>query len=138
MKKTITVDFDETLFDTRPVQTGWLWVSTGTMEPIERVHDFVHKKAKEGWEVHVVTFRDKSTSGTEVEDLIAKHKLPIKSIVYTATKPKTSFLKKLNSSLHIDDDVQVCMLASMAGIDCLLVDYGQENKDERAKLFSKI
>ena len=138
MKKIITVDFDETLFDTQPMQVGWGWVSTGTLHPIKRVHDFVKQKAEQGSEIHVVTFRDKGTSGTEVEDLIAKHNLPVKSIIYTATKPKTPYLKKLNSSLHIDDDVEVCMLASMAGINCLLVDHGQEDKNETAKLFNKI
>jgi hypothetical protein len=138
MKKILTVDFDETLFNTNPVQTGWLWVSTGTMEPIQRVHDFVLSKAKEGWDVHVVTFRDKGTSGTEVEDLISKHKLPVKSIVYTSAKTKTPFLKKLKSNLHIDDSIEVCTLASLAGIDCLLVDHGQEYENETAKLFTKI
>ena len=138
MKNVITVDFDETLFDTQPTQLAWGWVSTGTMHPIKRVHDFVRQKAREGYEIHVVTFRDKGTSGTEVEDLIKKHLLPIKSVVYTATKTKTPFLKKLNSTLHIDDSVEVCTLASLAGIDCLLVDHGQEDKNEIAKLFKKI
>tara|TARA_R110000868_G_scaffold103681_11_gene285373 strand:+ start:3240 stop:3659 length:420 start_codon:yes stop_codon:yes gene_type:complete len=137
-KKAITVDFDETLFNTQPIQVGWGWVSSGSLEPIKRVHELVQKKAKEGYDIHVVTFRDKSTSGTEVEDLIAKHNLPIKSVVYTACKPKTPFLKKLDSKLHIDDDVEVCLLASFADIDVLLVDHGQSKKNETAKLFKKI
>jgi hypothetical protein len=136
--KSITVDFDETLFHTNPIQVGWGWVSSGTLEPVKRVHDLVHKKAKEGHDVHVVTFRDKQTSGTEVEDLVKKHNLPIKSVVYTASKTKTPFLKKLKSILHVDDDVEVCLLASMANIDVLLVDHGQHEKNSTAKLFKKI
>ena len=136
--KVITVDFDETLFHTDPIQVGWGWTSSGTMEPIKRVHNFVHQKAKEGYEIHVVTFRDKSTSGTEVEDLISKHSLPIKSIVYTASKTKTPFLKKLKSLLHIDDHVETCMLASLANIDVLLVDHGQTENNSSASLFKTI
>ena len=126
------------MFDTQPTQLAWGWVSTGTMRPIKRVHDFVKQKAKEGYDIHVVTFRDKGTSGTEVEDLIAKHALPIKSVVYTSTKTKTPFLKKLNSELHIDDHVETCMLASLAGIEVLLVDHGQEKTNNSAQLFPKI
>lgn len=138
MSKVITVDFDETLFHTNPIQVGWGWVSSGTMEPLQRVHDFVHKKHKEGYDIYVVTFRSKDTSGTEVEDLIAKHDLPIKGVVYTACKTKTPFLKKLKSELHVDDDVEVCLLASLADIKVLLVDHGQAEKNTTAKLFPTI
>ena len=48
------------------------------------------------------------------------------------------FLKKLNSLLHIDDSVEVCTLCIMAGIETLLVDWGQENNNTTARFLPKI
>ena len=137
-KKTITVDFDQTLVDSECRLHGSVWVSTGTFKPIPRVCDFVRQKSEEGCDIHIVTFRTKETSGSEVEDFVKKHKLPIKGIHYTGMQPKTNWLKNLESELHVDDDIQTCLLASMAGIEVLLVDHGQHKKDKTAKLFKRI
>ena len=132
MKKIITVDFDETL--AIPVTTGWDGTS---LAPIKRVLDFVKKQHNEGAELHVVSFRNWREKA-EMEKFCKSHLIPIKSFTCTEGKTKTPFLKKLGSKLHIDDSVEVCVLAFMAGIECLLVDHGQDDTNEMAKLFPKL
>jgi len=133
MKKILTVDFDSTLAET--VVTGWGGTS---LKPIARIMNFVFDKVRSGeWEAHIVSFRSEDDK-QEMVDFVKGYKLPIKSITCTSSKNKTPFLKKLGSKLHIDDSVEVCTLAYMAGIECLLVDHGQEDKNEMAKLFPKI
>ena len=131
-EKIMTVDFDSTLAET--VSTGWGGTS---LQPIQRILDFVREKASSGWAVHVVTFRSEDDK-QEVTDFIKGYKLPVYFVHCTDGKNKTPFLKKLGSKLHIDDSVEVCVLAFMAGIECLLVDHGQDDTNEMAKLFPKI
>lgn len=138
--KVITVDFDDTLFEDPAYQSssGALWIPAGfQVEPIKKVHDFIHQKAKEGYEIHVVTAREEKHV-QECWDLIKLYDLPIKSVVATGGMNKTPFLLSLQTSLHIDDNVQVCVLAKSAGIKTLLVDWGQEDTNSTAKLFNKI
>ena len=133
MKKVLTVDFDDTLAAT--ITSGW---GGSSLRPIPRVMNFVFDKVRSGeWDAHIVSFRSEADK-QEMIDFVKGWKLPIKSIVCTGSKNKTPFLKKLGSKLHIDDSVEVCTLAYMAGIECLLVDHGQDNKNEMAKLFPKI
>lgn len=133
MKKVLTVDFDDSLAAT--ITSGW---GGSSLKPIPRVMNFVFDKVRTGeWDAHIVSFRSEADK-QEMIDFVKGWKLPIKSIVCTGSKNKTPFLKKLGSKLHIDDDVSVCTLATMAGIDCLLVDHGQDNTNEMAKLFQKI
>jgi hypothetical protein len=130
--KVLTVDFDDTLATT--TTSGWGGTS---LQPIQRILDFVREKASSGWAVHVVTFRSEDDK-QEVTDFIKGYKLPVYFVHCTDGKNKTPFLKKLGSKLHIDDSVEVCVLAFMAGIECLLVDHGQDDTNEMAKLFPKI
>jgi hypothetical protein len=132
MKKILTVDFDLSLAET--VTTGR---GSTSLQPIQRILDFVRKKVQEGWEAHIVSFRSEKEK-QEMINFVKGFKLPIKSITCTDSKNKTPFLKKLGSKLHIDDSVEVCTLAYMAGIECLLVDHGQDVTNEMAKLFPKI
>ena len=132
MTKVITIDFDDTLATT--TSSGW---GGASQQPIQRILDFVRKKVQEGFEGHIVSFRFESDK-QEMIDFVKRYKLPIKSITCTEGKTKTPFLKKLGSKLHIDDSVEVCVLAFMAGIECLLVDHGQDDTNEMAKLFPKI
>ena len=137
-KKVLTTDFDDTLFEDPAYQIGSLWASSGaSAEPIKRVHDFIHEKAKEGYEIHVVTAREEKHV-SECWDLIKLYNLPIKSIVAVGGMNKTPHLLSLGTSLHIDDNIQVCVLARQAGIKVLLVDWGQEDINSTAKLFKKI
>jgi FMN phosphatase YigB (HAD superfamily) len=138
MSKVITVDWDDCLFEDPAYQIGSLWAPTGMgPEPIERVHKLIREKAEEGFEIHVVTFRKKEHLG-EVKHLISLYELPIKSVVCTEGKSKISFLKELKSTLHIDDSVEVCILAEQAGIKALLVDWKQEDNNSTASLLEKI
>jgi hypothetical protein len=132
MKKVITCDFDDTIAVT---QNG-AWGGENLF-PIPRIVDFVKQKHKEGYEIHIVTFRNWSNK-EQVNDFCKGYKIPIKSIVCTEGTNKIPFLKELNSELHIDDSVEVCTLCVMAQIDVLLVDWGQDEHNTTAKFLSKI
>jgi uncharacterized HAD superfamily protein len=136
--RVITTDFDDTLFEDPAYKIGNIWATSGSeAEPIKRVHDFIHQKAKEGFEIHVVTAREEKYV-PECWNLIKQYDLPIKSVVAVGGMNKTPALLSLGTSLHIDDNVQVCVLAKQAGIKVLLVDWGQEDLNSTAKLFKKI
>jgi uncharacterized HAD superfamily protein len=105
--------------------------------PIPRILNFVKQKHKEGYEIHIVTFRNWQNKA-DVERFCQIHKLPISSIICTEGTNKVPFLKKLNSELHIDDSVEVCTLCIMAKIDVLLVDWGQDEHNTTAKFLQKI
>lgn len=130
--KVLTCDFDDTLATT--VFTAWGGMS---LCPILRIIDFVKSKIDEGYEVHIVTFRNHSNK-QEVLNFCKDHGVRIKSVVCTEGKTKTEFIKQLNSSLHIDDHVETCTLLTMAGIEVLLVDHGQDEHNTTAKFFNKI
>jgi uncharacterized HAD superfamily protein len=132
MSKVITVDFDDTLATT----TFTAWGGTA-LSPIKRIVDFVNEKIDEGFDIHIVTFRNYNNK-KEVVDFCNKHRINIKSVVCTEGKTKTEFVKQLNSSLHIDDHVETCTLLTMAGIEVLLVDWGQEDINLMAQFFNKI
>jgi len=132
MKKIISVDFDECLAETRVSA----WGGTSLI-PIKRIVDFVKDQHKKGYEVHIVTFRNHSNK-KEVVDFCKQHQLPVQSVVCTEGKNKVPFIQKLNSKLHVDDSVEVCTLCIMAGIDALLVDWGQDKTNSTAKFIPKI
>lgn len=133
MKKVVTVDFDDTLCSSS-FDGAW-----GKMDkvPITRVIDFVKKLHTEGNEIHIVTFRMQKDK-KEVQNFCRIHKIPISTIVCTNWTNKLPFIKALNSSLHIDDDVDVCTLCIKAGINVLLVDWEQEKIHPIANSFDKI
>jgi hypothetical protein len=138
MKPVITCDFDDTLFEDPAYQIGSLWAPSGMgPEPIKRVHDFIRQKADEGFEIHVVTFRMPEYV-SECWDLIKLYNLPIKSVISTEGRTKTPSLIDLKSTLHVDDSVEVCVLAEQAGVKALLVDWGQEDINSTANLLDKI
>jgi FMN phosphatase YigB (HAD superfamily) len=140
MKPVITVDFDDTLFEDPAYQygSGALWISSGfDPEPVKRVHDFVREKHEEGFEIHVVTFRMPEHI-PECHDLIKLYNLPIKSVISTEGRSKTQTLLNLKSTLHIDDSVEVCICAEQAGVNALLVDWGQQDLNSSASLLNKI
>lgn len=132
MSRVITVDFDETL----AVTTSTAWGGS-TLTPVERVVNFIKSKIDSGYDVHVVTFRNWQNK-KEVVDFCNRYNIQIKSVVCTEGKTKTEFIKQLNSSLHIDDHVETCTLLTMAGIEVLLVDWGQEHINLMAQFFNKI
>lgn len=132
MKKTITVDFDETLATS---ETGaWPGVN---LVPVQRIIDYVKEQHKKGYEINIVTFRNWNNK-SEIETFCKAHKIPVKHIVCTEGKNKVPFIQNLRSDLHIDDSVEVCTLCVMAGIEVLLVDWGQENFNSTAQFLPKI
>jgi phosphoglycolate phosphatase-like HAD superfamily hydrolase len=136
--KTITVDFDLTLADTTTSWNGWIHMGTdGPLTPIKQVHDLVKEKSSQGYDVHIVTFREEKDK-QEVIDFVKEHNLPIKSVICTAGKDKTPILQALRSELHIDDFLETIMLAELKGIKGLLVDHGQHKNNSSAELFEKI
>jgi hypothetical protein len=132
VNKVITVDFDETL----AVTSSTAWGGT-TLLPVERIVNFVKSKIDSGSHVYIVTFRNWDDK-KEIVDFCNKHRINIKDVVCTEGKTKTEFIKKLNSSLHIDDHIETCTLLTMAGIEVLLVDWGQEDINLMAQFFNKI
>lgn len=132
MNKVITCDFDETL----AVTTSTAWGGTRLME-VERVVDFVKTKIYNGFDVYIVTFRNHANR-KEVVDFCKGYGIKVKDVICTEGRDKTEFIKRLNSSLHIDDSVEVCTLCTMAGIEVLLVDWKQEENNTAAKFFNKI
>ena len=132
MKKTITFDFDECLAETVP--TAWGGFS---LVPVQRIIDFAQQKHAQGFELHIVTFRNWQNK-KEVQNFCSRHKIPIVSVICTEGKNKVPHIQQLNSTLHVDDSVEVCTLCIMAGINVLLVDRGQDETNTTAKFIPKI
>jgi hypothetical protein len=132
LNKVITVDFDETL----AVTSSTAWGGT-TLLPVERIVNFVKSKIDSGFHVYIVTFRNWDNK-KEIVDFCNRHRINIKDVVCTEGKTKTEFIKQLKSSLHIDDHIETCTLLTMAGIEVLLVDWGQEDTNLMAQFFNKI
>ena len=137
-KRVVTFDFDDALFEDPAYQIGNLWAPSGMgPEPIKRVHDLLRKKHEEGFEIHVVTFRMPEYI-QECWDLIKLYNLPVESVISTEGRSKTQTLLNLKSTLHVDDSVEVCILAEQAGVKALLVDWGQEDINSTASFLDKI
>lgn len=116
MKRVITVDYDDTLVVRYPTAYGGY-----SSHILPSVEDLVRKESNSGTDVYIVSFRaDKDKA--EMERMVMVNKLPIKGIICTNMTPKLPFLKKLNSKLHIDDDLHTCDQAKKAGIAAILID----------------
>lgn len=135
-KKVFTCDFDETLAETNARQEGPLWVYSG-MDPIVRVIDFVKEKVSNGHDMYIITFRPEHEKA-EVKSFLMDYEIPYKGIFCTGGGPKTQIMLDLEAEFHIDDNVEVLVLAKMAGINGLLVDHGQDKKNVTAQYFEKI
>ncbi|CAB5226260.1 hypothetical protein UFOVP760_39 [uncultured Caudovirales phage] len=133
MKPVVTVDFDNTLAFESVTNTGWICVGTGRLLPIPKIHDLVREKHKEGFDIHVVSFREEKDK-QEMVSFCKQHNLPIKSFTCTSSKTKTPILLKLKSMLHIDDSLSVCVAAKMANINVLFVDFGQLKDNSQKEL----
>jgi len=137
MKKIITTDFDMTLAYADAQNNGWLCVGTGVLKPIHKIIDLIKEKHKHGFEIHIVTFRhDKDMA--EVKDFVKQYDLPIKEIHNTSSKSKTPVLKELNSTLHIDDALSVCLGAEAENIPCLFVNFGQTLDESQKEIISRL
>jgi FMN phosphatase YigB (HAD superfamily) len=124
MKKVITVDFDETLAKTHGVWDGIKHLEGGTLTPIEEIFEIVFEKAKQGYDVWIVSFRSWDDMG-EVQEFVKTHQLPITGMVATKGEAKLPFLQKLESVLHIDDNVETIVEAFENGIHGILVAHNR-------------
>jgi len=140
MRQNITVDFDQVLAFESVQNTGWIVLGTGVLKPIKAIHDLVREKHREGFDIHCVSFRSLKDR-QEMIDFCKQYELPIESFTCTDSKTKTPILKKLNSVLHIDDSLSVCVACRMSEIDALFVDCGQlfdVSQKELAETFNTI
>lgn len=135
--KVITFDFDDTLFSLGEEQYGILWAASTILKPIQKIHDLLFEKHKEGYTIDIVTSRE-SWDVPEVKQYVEAYQLPIRNIVHTAGKSKTRYLKEIGSGLHVDDLLSVVVHAEQHGIPCLLVDDGRHKNNTTADLFTKI
>ena len=137
MKGVVTFDFDDTLFSLSEEKVGILWASSEVLVPIQKVHDLLWEKHKEGYIIDIVTSRE-SWNLPEVKQYIEEYKLPIRHVEATAGKPKSPILKMSNSVLHVDDMVTVAVDCKMNGVNVLLVDDGRHKHNTTADKFEKI
>ena len=135
--KVVTFDFDDTLFSLSEEKIGMLWASSTILKPIQKVHDLLWEKHKEGYIIDIVTSRE-SWDVSEVKQYIEVYKLPIRNVVYTGGKSKTRYLKQIGSKLHVDDLLSVVVHAEQHGIPCLLVDDGRHKNNTTADLFTRL
>ena len=124
MKKVITVDFDETLAKTNGVWDGIKHLEGGTLTPIEEIFEIVFDKANKGYEIWIVSFRGWEHMD-EVQRFVTTHNLPITGMIATKGEAKLPHLQKLESVLHIDDNVETIIEAFENGIHGILVAHSR-------------
>jgi len=133
----ISTDFDDTLFSLSEEKVGMLWAASEVLQPIQKIHDLLWEKHKEGYTIDIVTSRD-SYDMDEVWSYVKAYDLPIRHAECTRGKCKTPVLKGIGSTLHIDDMLSVVIDAELNGIPCLLVDDGRHRNNTTADQFDKI
>lgn len=137
MKNVITTDFDMTLAYADVQNNGWICVGTGVLKPIPKIINLIKDKHRKGFHIHIVTFREDKDMA-EVKAFVKEHDLPIEGIHNTSSKSKTPVLKELNSKLHIDDSLSVCLGAEAENIPCLFVNFGQKLDETQKELAFKL
>jgi hypothetical protein len=114
-----------------------LWEASEALLPIQKVHDLLWEKHKEGYIIDIITARE-SCNLPEVKQYIEEYKLPIRHVEATAGRPKSPILKMSKSVLHVDDMVTVAVDCKMNGINILLVDDGRHKNNTTADEFDRI
>lgn len=114
--KLITIDFDNTLC---LYSNKYNDINKVESRPNKTLLKLINQWKATGHQIYIVTFRCESES-KDVLDFVEKHNVPIDDIIYTCSKPKINFLKKIKSQLHIDDDFTTVADAMMANIDTML------------------
>ncbi len=135
--RVVSFDFDDTLFSLSEEKMGLLWAASTILYPIKKVHDLLFEYHKEGCIIDIVTSRE-SWDVLEVKQYIEAYQLPIRNVWHTAGKSKTPVLKKIESSLHVDDVLSVVVHAEQNGIPCILVDDGRHKNNTTADLFTRL
>jgi len=133
----ISVDFDETLFSLSDEKVGMLWAASEVLIPNKVIHDLIHAKHEDGCIIDIVTSRNE-WGLEEINVHVEEYNLPIRKVHYTSGKSKTSILKKINSALHIDDNLAVGVDCKTNNIPFLLVDDGRHLNNSTAEFFERI
>ena len=97
MKKTITVDFHNTLCFYDAVKDYY---------DNKHLVEILNRLSKNNYDIIIVTAGNKSQHGKDENDFIKRSKLNVKTIYYTNGQMKGKLLKKIDSLLHIDDDLE--------------------------------
>ena len=137
MKGVVTFDFDDCLFSLSEEKFGMLWAASEILVPIQKVHDLLWEKHKEGYIIDIITARNRWDL-PEVKQYVEEYKLPIRHIEATAGKPKSPILKMSKSVLHVDDMIAVAIDCKMNNIPVLLVDDGRHKNNTTADEFDRI
>ena len=137
MKGVVTFDFDDCLFSLGEEKVGMLWAASEILVPIQKIHDLLWEKHKEGYIIDIITARNRWDL-PEVKQYVEEYKLPIRHIEATAGRPKSPILKMSRSILHVDDMIAVAIDCKMNGINVLLVDDGRHKNNCTADQFNKI
>ncbi len=137
MNEVISFDFDDTLFSLSEEKVGMLWAASTVLKPIQKVHDLLRDKHREGYIIDIVTSRE-AWDIPEVQDYVKEYNLPVRNIECSRGRCKTPILQGIGSTLHIDDLLSVVIHAEMNGISCLLVDDGRYRNNSTADQFDKI
>ena len=114
-----------------------LWAASEILVPIQKIHDLLWEKHKEGYIIDIVTSRETWDMG-EVRDYIEEYELPIRNTECTRGRPKSPVLKGIGSTLHIDDLLSVAIDCRMNDIPVLLVDDGRHKNNTTAEEFDRI
>jgi hypothetical protein len=137
VSKLITFDFDDTLFSLSEEKVGMLWAASEILVPIQKIHDLLWEKHKEGYIIDIVTSRE-TYDMDEVRQYIEEYNLPIRHTECTRGRPKSPVLKGIVSTLHIDDLLSVAIDCKMNDIPVLLVDDGRHKNNTTAEEFDRI
>ena len=137
MQPVVTFDFDETLFSLSDEKVGMLWAASEVLVPIQKIHDLVLEKHKEGYIIDIVTSRE-AYDMDEVKQYIEAYDLPIRHTECTRGRPKSPVLKAIGSILHVDDSLIVGIDCHKNDIPFLLVDDGKHKDNSTADLFDRI
>lgn len=135
--KIVTFDFDYTLFSLSEEKVGMLWAASEVLVPIQKVHDLLWEKHKEGYIIDIVTARE-TWDMDEVRRYVEIYELPIRHTECTRGRIKSPVLKGIGSTLHVDDLLAVAIDCRMNDIPVLLVDDGRHKNNTTADLFTKL
>lgn len=109
MNNIITVDFDDTLCFYNDI-----------LKPNKKLINLIKTLSAKNYLFYIVTARSKEYddmfSSLKINDFIKKYNIPIEKVVYTDGAMKGKTLNKLNSKLHIDNDLDQVKSCKESGI----------------------
>lgn len=119
--KTITVGFDNVLA-IYPFKRD----VPNEFRPNKRLVALLNQWTSYGCDLYIITER-KEDDLDIIHNFVHEHNLTIKAIVHVEGTDKLEALKRLNSQLHIDDDLQITVDAAINNIDTMMPPIDEEN-----------